>query len=92
MLASIVKLDPTLIPPRTVALAVGNEYAGGIVGLLSISAKPVVASQSDLTGAVLSIVILLLAESHATPVPLLPVNSMLSVAVSYTHLTLPTKA
>ena len=78
-MASIVKLAPTLIPPRTVALAIGNAYAEGILGLLSISAKPVVAFQSDLTGAVLLIVILLLAESHATSVPALPVNSIVSV-------------
>ena len=78
-LASIVKLLPILIPPRTDGLAVGNVYALGMLGLLSICAKPDVAFQSDWTGAVLLIVILLLALSQATSVP-----------VSYTHLTLPT--
>ena len=57
----------------------GNVYALGILGLLSICAKPDVAFQSDWTGAVLLIVILLLAESQATSVPLLPTKSIVSV-------------
>ena len=41
------KLFPILTPPRTDGLAVGNVYAGGMVGLLRISARPDVAFQSD---------------------------------------------
>ena len=36
-LPSTLKLEPTLTPPNTEVLAVGNVYAEGIVGLLDKS-------------------------------------------------------
>jgi len=79
---SIVKLAPTLNPPRTVDEAIGNVYAEGMLGLFRICANPDVASQSGWTGAVLLRVILLLAPSHVTDVSPLPVISMSSSLLS----------
>ena len=78
----IVKLAPTLIPPRSAAVAIGNIYAVGIDGLLRICANPVVAFQSALTGAVLVIVTLLEGPSQETVVPPEPPNSTVDALVS----------